>query len=431
MNTRPLNTRILLVDDNPAIHEDFRKILTVNDTGASDLDQEAESLFGSPQATASAPTFELESAMQGEEALQRVQEALAKGQPFAAAFIDMRMPPGWDGLETIRRIWQVDPNVETVICTAFSDHSWEDIRRVLGNSDRLLILKKPFEKVEVQQISLALTEKWELRRQAQVKHQELEERVRHRTRELQQISQSKGEFLSNLSHELLTPLNGILGTADLLADHCHGAEETELITDLRRSGERLLGLLRDILTFNELNSEDRLAAPSLFDPRAVCDAALEAVRNAANLKSLQLTLTLASDLPDVLQGEPGALRQVLRLLLENAVKFTQKGSVRLTVRPSPTKEGRVEFSIQDTGNGLSEEQCEALRHPFLQLDGTTKRTQSGLGLSLTLARKLLSLLGGGDLDIVSRLGHGSIFRFDLPERLGDTTLQSKVENLAA
>lgn len=118
--------RILVIDDNRAIHADFRKILCQSgDAGA--IDQAAAALFGQPQASSPVRQYELEFACQGQEGLARVCESLEAGRPFALAFIDMRMPPGWDGLQTIEAIWKKDPDLQVVICTAYSDYSWSDI----------------------------------------------------------------------------------------------------------------------------------------------------------------------------------------------------------------------------------------------------------------------------------------------------------------
>ena len=176
--TTTFNRRILVIDDNPAIHEDFRKILMAEDSSISSIDQEADELLGAAKALSPGPKFAMESAFQGEEGLAKVERALATEQPHAVAFVDMRMPPGWDGLETIRRLWQVYPELEVVICTAYSDRSWYQIQQTLGINERLLILKKPFDKVEVEQLALALTEKWNLRRLAYLRTQNLEELVR-------------------------------------------------------------------------------------------------------------------------------------------------------------------------------------------------------------------------------------------------------------
>ena len=155
--------RILIIDDNPSIHEDFRKILGPADAKlAEELDATEVSLFGDEAGASRAQNFRIDSAFQGQEGLEKVRAACAEGAPYAVAFVDVRMPPGWDGIETISRIWKEFPDLQIVICTAYSDHSWQEIQQTLGTSDRLLILKKPFDKVEVQQLVLALTEKWNL-----------------------------------------------------------------------------------------------------------------------------------------------------------------------------------------------------------------------------------------------------------------------------
>ena len=105
-------------------------------------------------------SFELDSAYQGQEGLAMVKKALAENRPYALAFVDVRMPPGWDGVETIARIWEVDPELQIVVCTAYADYSWEEMRAKVGQPDSLVVLKKPFDNVEVQQLAHALTKKW-------------------------------------------------------------------------------------------------------------------------------------------------------------------------------------------------------------------------------------------------------------------------------
>lgn len=153
------NRRILIVDDNEDIHDDFRRILQPRVT-TSELDTLEAMLLGEAPAVPKAPTFELTSAYQGAEALAKVRKALEDGTPYALAFIDMRMPPGWDGVETLSRIWQEDQRLQAVICSAYSDFSWESVSARFGQTDRLLILKKPFDAVEVRQMACALVEKW-------------------------------------------------------------------------------------------------------------------------------------------------------------------------------------------------------------------------------------------------------------------------------
>jgi diguanylate cyclase (GGDEF)-like protein/PAS domain S-box-containing protein len=201
MNTLQ-NRRILLVDDMAAIHEDFRKILQPGEAFPPALAATEAALFGAPSQPV--PTaFELDSAYQGQEALAKVQAALRAGQPYAMAFVDMRMPPGWDGVQTIERLWQADPRLQVVICTAFSDHSWEEVLRRLETNDRLLVLKKPFDAIEVRQLADALTTKWQMTQQAVAQMEVLEEAVRERTLEITQTSQAlQGAYAALQESEL-------------------------------------------------------------------------------------------------------------------------------------------------------------------------------------------------------------------------------------
>ncbi len=166
MSNATMNNRILIVDDNPAIHEDYKKILQISSNDEA-LDELSALVFGDEVKSAEAFTFELTSAHQGQEAFELVKKSIDEDTPFAMAFVDMRMPPGWDGLQTIEHLWQVDPKLQIVICTAFSDYSWSEIIDRIPFRDRLLILKKPFDNIEVCQLAIALTQKWQLERQAE------------------------------------------------------------------------------------------------------------------------------------------------------------------------------------------------------------------------------------------------------------------------
>jgi len=149
--------RILVVDDNPAIHEDFRKIFCTGGSQESMVEQTAALLFDETPSSGDALTerIEIVSAFQGKEGLEKIHEAAAEQHPYVLAFVDVRMPPGWDGLETTVRIWEAFPDQQVVLCTAFSDYTWEELSRRLGHSDRLFVLKKPFDVAEVRQLAVA------------------------------------------------------------------------------------------------------------------------------------------------------------------------------------------------------------------------------------------------------------------------------------
>ncbi len=192
VNISPLdpNHRILIVDDNPAIHEDFRKILCPTGPDKSEIQDLKAALFDSAPKAVTVTEFELVSALQGHEALALVKQSVTESRPFAMAFLDVRMPPGWDGIETATRLWEVCPDLQIVICTAYSDYSWDEMRSRLDKPDCLLILKKPFDNIEVQQLAHAMTKKWLLNLQARLQLTELERMVEERTRDLQKANES-------------------------------------------------------------------------------------------------------------------------------------------------------------------------------------------------------------------------------------------------
>jgi len=189
------NNRILVIDDNPQIHTDFRNILCAElDTIVLDrkeavlFDESAKFSHGAP-----AEAFEVDSAYQGQQGLELVERALAEGRPYAMAFVDVRMPPGWDGVETISQIWRKYPSLQVVICTAYSDYSWEEIARNLGAPDNLVILKKPFDNIEVLQLAHAMTKKWMVTLQANTRMEDLNRMVRERTEKLEAANERFGK----------------------------------------------------------------------------------------------------------------------------------------------------------------------------------------------------------------------------------------------
>jgi two-component system sensor histidine kinase/response regulator len=269
------NRRILVIDDSLSIHEDFRKILdSPKDSGS--LDQARAALFGETPSLPPQEHYELEFASQGREGCGMLHTAYGEGRPFAMAFVDMRMPPGWDGLETIENLWYVDPELEVVICTAYSDHPWEDVSRRIGNTDKLLILMKPFNSIEVVQLAHSLTKKWNLTRSVKLQIESLAYCVSQRTAELcaasnrlkeniarriQEIMKDqpqgdaaaalrqKDEFLTIMSHEILTPMNELVDKVSLLFDSPLNPGQQEHVTTIQRCAQDLLALHNDMHEF--------------------------------------------------------------------------------------------------------------------------------------------------------------------------------------
>ncbi|XXX71909.1 response regulator [Sorangium sp. So ce134] len=150
--------RVLVIDDNPAIHRDFQKLLCPDAGDSADLDALDAAIFGAPAAVPRS-TFQVDGACQGQEGLERVRRMQRCGRPYALMFVDMRMPPGWDGIETIERIWAEYPDIEAVICSAYSDYSWHDVIRRLKRPE-LRLLSKPFESKDVLELAWSLTSRW-------------------------------------------------------------------------------------------------------------------------------------------------------------------------------------------------------------------------------------------------------------------------------
>jgi len=219
------NRRILLIDDNPAIHQDFRKIFGPGLSSAA-LSASEAALFGAARKGPARPVFQIDSALQGQQGVELVCRALEEQHPYAMAFVDVRMPPGWDGIETITRLWEQDPDVQIVICTAYSDYSWEQTREKLGHADRFIVLKKPFDNIEVLQLAEALTEKWRLARQERCRLQELEHRIQERNRDLQTIQSINAQ---------LDAANQRLTTATASVDDTQVRRRHALERDLRRA----------------------------------------------------------------------------------------------------------------------------------------------------------------------------------------------------
>ena len=181
------NNRILICDDNRDIHADFLKILNSGAKSSADLVLEdfEEALFdGDPEFSSSkkipAIEYQVDSAYQGKQALQMVDQADSDGNPYAVVFMDVRMPPGWDGIRTVDQIWRKHPFTEVVIVTAYSDYTWDEMVEALGVNDKLLFIKKPFDSVGVKQLALNLTTKWNLAHRARQHVVRLEKEVRRR-----------------------------------------------------------------------------------------------------------------------------------------------------------------------------------------------------------------------------------------------------------
>ncbi len=456
------NRRILLVDDTKEIHQDFRKILCPEQNHPA-LDAMEADLFGEDSSKPlQNKTFEVSSAYQGEEALQRVQQACNAKQPFAMAFVDVRMPPGWDGIETLAKLWEVDPNLQAVICTAFSDYSWEETFAKLGQSDRLLILKKPFDPIEVEQLANALTSKWLLGLKARMTTGHLKKMVQQRTQTIEkqkgllekklkeledtrlQLVQAEklasvGQLAAGVAHEINNPigfirsnlgsLNSYMGDLSPLlepllelpseqnqklalldkmsqqADELQLGEVLEDVQDLLletlEGVDRIGNIVADLHSFSHVN-DDGLTA---IDLSQTLQKALRLLDTQLKHIDIQQRLT---DVPDI-TADGSRVSSACACLIQNAIdalKGQDKPRITLTCKQLG---GKIRLEITDNGCGIAADTLPRIFDPFF----TTKDVGEGTGLGLHTVQQLIAELGG-TIQPRSRPGIGTRMEIELP-----------------
>lgn len=438
------NLRILLVDDNPSIHEDFKKILTGAGGGgsseaATELDALSDDFFGDDvvdvsdsaddtPASKPAQAYEIQSALQGQEALELVVEANGKRKPFAMAFVDVRMPPGWDGIKTIAELWKVDPDLQVVVCTAFSDYSYDEILEQLGRSDQLLILKKPFDAVEVQQMALALTAK----RNTHDREKLHLEEIRAYTASLETVnralasdkataeaySQSQRQFIKRAGSALGSPARSIAhklheSLESLSADpHLAG-----IIRSIAPEADDLAELVGQIVDLTDLEAGEASLERDAVDFFTVLTGVEQVGAKHAELRGTSFVVKQRSVLPESVVGDTDRLRS----LLENLVR----GSIDLAVANSsgatPAIEARL--SLEREGALHHDSLVLEIQLPTVQLTPSQQQSlfeafdESVSGeiaprLYLPLARQL-SRLHGSSLDVRAGDGAGTVIRLEL------------------
>jgi len=440
------HARVLIVDDNRAIHSDLRKVLA-GDQQATGLAASAEALFGETADQPLSLQYEIDSAFQGMEALALVRAAKSEGRPYALAFVDMRMPPGWDGVETIQHLWLEDPSLQVCICTAYSDYSWSEISTRLKCNDGWLILKKPFDNIEVCQVAAALTEKRRLGELAHLRLHDLETRVAERTATLNetneqlrreiadrmavevtlrdrevQLSNSKkleavGQLAGGVAHEFNNLLQIITGHGQCALDELSPAEPLyeELQQILHASG-RAAVLVNQLLGF----SRRQVLRPVLLDVNKLMTDFVEMARPLFGQQiSLETSFHQDTNWANV---DPDQLRQaILNLVLNARDAMPEEGiltlstcNTSLATLPKPSADDPlpgtyVEIAVRDTGSGIPASALDRIFEPFF----TTKDIGKGTGLGLAMVHGVVKQ-HGGTVSVSSQDGAGATFRILLP-----------------
>jgi signal transduction histidine kinase len=426
MNVAASTNRLLVADDEAEILSEYVRMFA-DALGPSRAQRLESELFGDSRA-GDAVHFELETVTQGDRAVAAVRAALAAGRPFPVVFLDVRMPPGPNGIETARAIRAIDPDVHIVIITGFADMSPAEIAAQVQPPDRLFYFEKPFRAVELRQLVTALTAKWQAEREVAAAHADLEAQVARRTAELvgtkeaaERASASKTRFLANMSHELRTPLNAVIGFSEFMLGEPLGRlgheKYREYLGDIRDSGAHLLSLINSILEVAKADSGNLVLHEEIFPLSEVVQGALRHVMPQAQVGDLALVQAVETPTCQIL-GDKTKLVQVLTNLLSNAVKFTPAGG-RVTLAARRAATGALVITVADTGIGMRKADIPRALELFAQVDDQRNRQYGGTGLGLPLALALVEL-HGGTLDIDSELGLGTTVTVILPAiRLGE------------
>jgi signal transduction histidine kinase len=425
---KEMTHRILVIDDNPSIHKDFQTIL-LEEEESKTLNELRSEVFGDKtNDNKFKSVYELDFASQGKEGCEKIKQACSENCPYELAFVDMRMPPGWDGLKTIEHIWEIDPNVQVVICTAYSDYSWGEITERLGRSENLLILKKPFDSAEVAQLASALTEKWVLARQASLKMDQLEQMVKERTEKqtelivkIDNINKELKDFASIVSHDLKAPLRGIKSLATWILDDCSdklGEQGKEQMNLLLGRVERMYNLIDAVLQYSRAGrTEEQIVQVNLNDFVPETIDMLVPPKN--------ISITIENTMP-VIECAETHIMQLFQNLLSNAIKYMDKPQGQIKIG-CVEEDGFWKFSITDNGPGIEEKHFENIFKMFQAL--SVSEEFEGTGVGLTIAKKIVELYGG-KIWVESKIGKGSTFFFTLPKQEVGATNAKLEANIA-
>jgi C4-dicarboxylate-specific signal transduction histidine kinase len=397
--------KVLIVDDNEAIHDDFRKILKSNGNKDVSLQNLESQLFGEPVEAKYKIEFEYELSFctQGADAISAVDKAKQEGKPFSLIFMDVRMPPGIDGIETAARIRRHHQDIQIVICSAYTDYSWHEILEKLGTNDNFIFLKKPFDRMEVQQIALAFTTKWSLSQELNRHLSQLEEIIIERTKELeasraQSIESAKfaalGVMSGGLAHELNTPL----GTLTLMSSYMLKLLESSnpdlneiknQLLIIQATASRVASIVKGLREFSGGGANSPMEVASveqiIQDTLVFCQSRF--TEHKVQLKVMPIA-------PDVIcECKPVQISQVLLNLLNNAfdavMEIDDKEEKWIRVDSKNTDFG-VEISVTDSGKGIPKEIINKIMEPFF----TTKMVGKGTGLGLSISKGLAESSGG-------------------------------------
>ncbi len=415
--TTQQHSRILIIDDDQDIWKAYGMVLNPDELPPDSSSAKISQLLSNAQdgkAALDEPCFDLSFAGQGQEGYQMI-EAAQELEPFAMAFVDVRMPPGWDGMETAIKIRQLDPNIELVIVTAYSDRSMEEIVRAVGASDKLLFLRKPFDPDELKQIARCLTSKWHIARKEKQQRQD-QQLLEDQLRQAQKI-ESIGTLAGGIAHDFNNILSAIMGYADLAMMRAKGNQELQDdLLQLRKGANRAADLVRQILTFSRRQPHEnhplqialvikealkllRASIPSTIDIRQEITSQATVLADPTHIH--QLIMNLCTNAYHAMLERGGTLTVVL------AEKEIDQSTIdRENLDPCRRY---VTLTVSDTGSGMDQETIPRIFEPYY----TTKEKGKGTGLGLAVVHGIVEG-HHGRIRVDSQPERGTTFTVYLP-----------------
>ena len=409
------NYRILIVDDTESIHSVIKEILEKGNSedNISKSSLKMNEIFSKIQINTEITTtkkekkhineifYQITSVFQGNEALLELTRAKNSENNYALAFVDARMPPGMDGIQTIRQLWKIDPDLEVILCTAHSDYSWNDIQEQLGDNSNLLFLKKPFDSIALRQSAKSLCTKWKLKRKVARQKIQLEEKVQERTRDLQL-------FVQHLSEDFEKPLQILADGAARLQKE-NGNKLNDNLDWLLQSIDRMKTMSHQLVQY----SRSTLPEPRLFKTLLLrlLKESLQDVSLLSNSKKAKIELP---DLEVETLTSPAMLRRVFQNILLNSLTYhqvDQNPKIKIFIYQH-TK--YLEIIFEDEGPGIAEACLERILDLFKPMNCCHKDGMSGIGLALS--NRLVRALGGR-LMLENIDPHGIRVKVHLPQTI--------------